>query len=43
MITGITKVHGQYEFLAGKCKYKCCDYKSLDAVRREFLQQQRQK
>ncbi len=40
MITRIKKHGKQYEFVAGKCKYKCEDWKSLAAVRLELLRQQ---
>lgn len=40
MITRIIKHGSQYEFTAGKCKYKCKDWKSLAEIRLEFLQQQ---
>ena len=40
MITRIRKHGSQYEFVAGRCRYKCEDRDSLVEVRVEFLQQQ---
>lgn len=43
MITEITKIDDQYVFFAGKCKYKCPDFKSLVQVRAEILRQKKQR